>query len=125
MESKCSAESRTGLCFPRLLRKVSELRQNNKKPLQKHARKSQKADTIRGLRGTHSPHPLQTLKESKNKSRGASSPDGFETVAVADLRTGLSQQFCEGPGAETVGAQKLHLSSENIVAWEVGQSLST
>jgi hypothetical protein len=26
-------------CFPRLLRKMSERRQNNKKPLQKHTRK--------------------------------------------------------------------------------------
>lgn len=122
MDSKCSVESRTGLCFPRLLRKVSEPRQNNKKPLQKHSRKSQKAETIRGLRDTHP--PLNPDKRAKTSHGGACRSDGFETVAVADLRMGLSPWFCEGPGAEAVRAQKLYLSSENLVAWEVGQSLS-
>lgn len=93
--------------FPRLLRKVSELRQNNKKPLQKHTRKSQKAETIKGLR--HTPPPQNPDKRAKTSHGGASGPEGFETVAVADLRTGLSQQFREEPGAEAVGAQKPHL----------------
>lgn len=102
---------------------MSEPRQNNKKPLQKHIRKSQKAETIRGLRDTRPP-PKTLTKKAKTSHRGACRPDGFETVAVADLRMGLSPWFCEGPGAKAVGAQKLYLSSENLAALEVGQSLS-
>ena len=62
-----SGEQSGAECFPQLLIKVSEPRQNNKKPLQKHTRKSQRAETIRGLRHTH---PLKTLTREQKQVKG-------------------------------------------------------
>lgn len=120
MESKGSGESRIGLCFPRLLRKVSEADRITKSHFKTHQKKSES----RGNQRFERHPPPNPDKRAKTSHRGACSPDGFETVAVADLRTGLSQWFREGPGAEALGAQKLYLSSENLAAREVGQSLS-
>lgn len=111
---------RTGL-FSRLPRKGSEPKRHNKKPLQKHIRKSHKAETTRGLR-----HPPKTLAgEQKQVTR---QPPALMvsrlSVVVAKLRTGLSQ-FREKVGAEAVGAQKPHLASENRATWAVGQSPNT
>ena len=114
-ESKRSAGSRAGpSVFPSCWGRWVSRGRITKSHFKNRPEKSESRDNQRFE--THTP-PSKPWQESKNKSGGASRPSSFETVAVADFENGACPRaFWEEPGAEAVGAQKPHLSSENRMA---------